>query len=272
MPVLTVLNSPGAGASAPSVDGVKGAEVAGELLDRARAAKAVGLTDQGMTYGDEVAEAIAGLNRASAELVRFDPFKRLDGRESALAFWINLYNAMVIHGALSFGVRRAMTEIPRFFKRTAYRIGGRRYDLNDIEHGILRGNRGHPLRVILPHWGPWDARRSLTIRPLDVRIHFALNCGAVSCPPIRHYTATDIDAELELAASSFVNGGGVRVDPTGGGVVLSRLFLWYARDFGWTRRAQLRSVIPHVEARRRDDVERAAARGLRYGQYDWSFA
>ena len=46
---------------------------------------------------------------------------------------------------------------------------------------------GHPLRFGLGQWMPWDARRCLVVRPMDLRIHFALNCGAASCPPIRFY-------------------------------------------------------------------------------------
>lgn len=266
---LETLNQPDSGApSARTVD----ADVAGDILDLARAAKAAGLTDEGMRYCDDVTAAVDALRRASAALVRFNPHRQLDDRRVALAFWINVYNAMVIHGALRFGVRREMTEVARFFKRTAYNIGGRPYNLDMIEHGILRGNRGHPLRVVLPQFRPWDDRRALIIRPVDTRIHFALNCGAVSCPPIRHYAADRIDEELELAARSFVNGGGVVVDPSGGGVMLSRIFLWYARDFGWGRRAQLRSVMGYVDADRLGAVRAAAKIGLRYADYDWSFA
>ena len=267
-----VLNLSDKGALPDEVPSTVGTGIAQQLLDRARSAKSVGLTDEGMTYSAEVTGAVADLCRTSTALAKFDPGPTLTSRSQALAFWINVYNAMVIHGALTFGVRRNMTEVPRFFQRTAYVIGGRRYSLNDIEHGILRGNRGHPLRVVLPQLMPWDARRGLVVRPTDARIHFALNCGAASCPPVRHYTADNIDSELDLASRAFVNGGGVRVDPQRGGVVLSRIFLLYTRDFGWTKAAQLRSVLEYVDANRRDEVAAAAGRGLRYGDYDWSFA
>ncbi len=248
------------------------AEIAADLLDAARSAKSAGLTADGMTYGAEVEESVTDLRRTSTALATFNPGETLTNRSQALAFWINAYNAMVIHGALAFGVRRKMTEVPRFFQRTAYVIGGRRYNLDDIEHGILRGNRGHPIRIVLPQLSPWDDRRGLVVRPMDARIHFALNCGAASCPPIRHYTAGNIDSELEMASRAFVHGGGVRVDPQRGGVALSRIFLWYARDFGWSKASQLRSVMQYLDDERREEVVASANRGLRYGAYDWSFA
>ncbi|MCZ6698139.1 MAG: DUF547 domain-containing protein [Planctomycetota bacterium] len=242
-----------------------------ELLDRARAAKAVGWTEQGMRYGPNTDAAVADLARASAALADFQPASRLASRDEALAFWLNLYNAMVIHGAMVFRVRRAMTEVPRFFKRTRYIIGGRMFSLDVIEHGILRQNRGHPLRFFLPQLMPWDSRRSLVLRPMDPRIHFALNCGAASCPPIRHYTAERIDKELEQAAGAFIRGRGVTVEPDGG-VLLSRIFRWYARDFGWTRRKQLQTAVAFLNPDQGGPLLSAAPRSIRYAPYDWSFA
>lgn len=264
--------SAASGAPAAHDRAVVGPEPAAAVLDEARRVKAALVTEGGVVYGPGADEAVSRLDRVSAGLLGLDPMRRLTTRWDALAFWINVYNALVIHGALRFRVSRRMTEIPGFFRRAAYDIGGRVYNLDVIEHGILRGNRGHPLRVVVPQLMPWDRRRGLVLRPFDARIHFALNCGAVSCPPLRHYTADHIDDELELAARSFVAGGGVAVDPEGGGVRLSRIFLWYARDFGWTKRRQLRSVIGYLDGPERAAVEAAAERGIRYAAYDWSFA
>ncbi len=250
----------------------QGPEIAAELVDRARTAKSIGLSVRGMEYGSETEEALAELSRLATSLAGFDPERRLVRRRDAIAFWINLYNAMVIHGALSFRVRRSVTEAPRFFRRTAYNVGGRLFSLDVIEHGLLRENRGHPMRMGLPQLMPWDRRRALVIRPLDVRIHFALNCGAVSCPPIRHYTPDNLEEELDLAARSFVGSGGVAVDSDTGGVLLSRIFLWYMRDFGWTRLKQLHAVVGYLDKQQRGVVNEAARNGIRYAKYDWSFA
>jgi Protein of unknown function, DUF547 len=241
--------------------------LASDLLDCARRAKSAATSNDERTDND-----IEELRGISTRLRGFHPMRRLTDRSQALAFWINVYNAMVIHGALHFRVRRLMTELRGFFRKTVYDIGGRTYNLDVIEHGLLRANRGHPMRLGVPQLMPWDARRVLVIRPFDPRIHFALNCGAVSCPPIRHYSADHIDAELDLAARSFVASGGVAVDPDGGGVLMSRIFLWYSRDFGWSKRAQLGSVLPYMDDGQGEAVTSAAKVGIRYAKYDWSFA
>lgn len=262
-----VLNDFNAAGAAP------GPEVAGALLDQARKVKSIGLSADGVTYGPELAGALAELSRSAGALRRFDSAAGLRRREEALAFWINVYNTLVIHGALKSGVVRYMTEVPGFFRRYRYHIGDAVYSLDDIEQGILRQNRGHPMRVFLPQFAPWDRRREFVIRPMDLRIHFALNCGAASCPPIRHYSAQSIDEELELAARSFVAGGGVAIDPADGVVRLSRILLWHSRDFGLTKRRQLEHVMRYVDTDERGKIEAASARrGIGYAAYDWTFA
>ena len=60
----------------------------------------------------------------------------------------------------------------------------------------------------------------------EPRIHFALNCGAASCPPIKTFSGTNIDKELNLATQAFLeNDEGLKLaDAT---VYLSMLFSWY---------------------------------------------
>ena len=49
-----------------------------------------------------------------------------------------------------------------------------------------------------------DDNRSMLAVELDPRIHFALNCGATSCPPIRVYSSSNLDSQLDRAAASFL--------------------------------------------------------------------
>src|SRR5688572_13380477 len=65
----------------------------------------------------------------------------LTGRGERLAFWINVYNALVVHGIVALGVRGSVLRSWNFFGRARYRIGGRDFSLDDIEHGLLRGNQ-----------------------------------------------------------------------------------------------------------------------------------
>jgi hypothetical protein len=55
------------------------------------------------------------------------------------AFFLNIYNALVIHGYISIGIPHDFLSRTSFYQRTAYQIGNNNYSLDDIEHGILRG-------------------------------------------------------------------------------------------------------------------------------------
>ena len=257
--------------SGTSNSGTVNSGIAAALLDKARAAMAAAWSESGITYGPTVDHALRELREDASTLSRFDPAAGLNSSDEALAFWINVYNTMVIHGALHFQVRRTMTEVRGFFKKTRYDIGGQSFSLDVIEHGLLRANRGHPLRIFLPQLMPWDGRRRLVIIPADARIHFALNCGAMSCPPIKHYDAAAIDEQLDQAASAFVSGA-LRIDPSRPGVIMSRIFSWYWRDFGATKRKQLNFALRYVSDDERRELEEAAAHGIRSEDYDWSFA
>lgn len=190
------------------------------------------------------------------------------------AFWINVYNTLVIHGALRGGLCRGGASMSgaglRFFSDTAYEVNGRAFSLDDIEHGVLRGNRGHPKWLGLKRQLRRHDPRRAQVLPLDPRIHFALNCGAASCPPIRAYTEEDLDAQLELASRVFLTTT-TSVDWTHRRVTLSRLFLWYRRDFGRSREQRLAFVARYI-----DDAGQARCIStdklrVRYAPYDWSF-
>ncbi|HBY92373.1 MAG TPA: DUF547 domain-containing protein [Chloroflexi bacterium] len=197
----------------------------------------------------------------------------LTTREERLAFWINLYNALVIDAVIALGVQHSVTEgragVLTFFRRAAYIVGGQRFSCEDVEHGILRANRGHPI-LPGPQFGPSDPRRASVIAPVDPRIHFALNCASRSCPPIGVYSAGQIDAQLDLATANFL-AADVAVDPASGSMHLSSIFRWYAGDFGG-RAGLIAFLLRHL----RDDEHRAwllkhreSARFV-YRPYDWS--
>jgi hypothetical protein len=151
-----------------------------------------------------------------------------------LAFWINLYNTLTVDAVIQFGVEKSVTEgrlgILSFFEKAAYQIGDQRFSLTDIEHGILRANRGFPY-FIGPHFSSNDPRRDWALPSLDPRIHFALNCAGQSCPPIGVYSPDQIDVQLDLASRNFVDAN-ISVDPRLGVLSLSSIFRWYQGDFG----------------------------------------
>jgi len=222
----------------------------------------------------KTSSSYAEYRQCTVQLQTFDP-AILTGREAQLAFWINLYNALIIDAVIQFEVKDSVTDVPGFFWRAAYTIGGRRYCAFDIEYGILRANAPHPL-IPGPHFGPRDPRRAYSLAYLDPRIHFALVCAARSCPPIAVYEANPIDAQLDMATQAFINGGGVRVEYVKGEVWLSQIFQWYAPDFGgWPlglgdKRPLLKFVARYLS----DATDREAILqkkfSIRFQPYDWT--
>ena len=123
----------------------------------------------------------------------------------------------------------------------------------------------------------------------DPRVHFALNCGARSCPPVSYYAGETLDRDLRLAATGFCEDDAnvsARVSPTSRDTVfvtVSALFRWYRGDFGASDREVLERVeawCPPGSAKRRalrealDHRERADSSRepfrMAYAPYDWS--
>ncbi|GEM83267.1 DUF547 domain-containing protein [Meiothermus hypogaeus] len=177
------------------------------------------------------------------------------------AFWINLYNVLVLHAVV---VRGHPGQNPLrqlvFFLRKDWVIGGHRWSLDDIEHGILRGNRRNPFLPFAP-FGPGDPRQQYSLS-LDARVHFALNCGAKSCPPIGVYSAESLEKQLDLATAAYLLS---EVEFQGQTLKLPRLLWWYQVDFGG-RRGIANLLAQHLG---REVSEITRMRWV-YRPYDWS--
>ncbi len=194
----------------------------------------------------------------------------LRSRQEKIAYWINLYNVIVIHGVVELGIRDSVKEVRNFFRRIRYRIGDMYFCPEDIEHGILRGNR-RPPHSIFRVFGKDDKRLRLTIEPIEPRIHFGLVCASLSCPPIDFYTAENLDEELTIAGKTFLNGGGIELDIRRNKVYLSQIFKWYGRDFGKTQAERLKYIVPFLydQDDRNFIMENAGSVKVDYQDYDW---
>ncbi|GFR43319.1 hypothetical protein Agub_g4387 [Astrephomene gubernaculifera] len=223
---------------------------------------------------------------ATAELQQVDlaPLSR----EELIAFAINLYNALIIHALVALGLTR-MTAAQRstFFSRTAkYNIGGLDFSADDLEQGVLRGNRAgatHLLSLLgLPqlaggHFSRGDPRARKVVSPIDPRIHFALVCGARSCPPIKLYSAANLEEGLAAAAEAFC-ATEVQVDRAAREVRLSKIFKWYAIDFGSNKLERLSYLAGFLPECAREDLlallqEAKSGVGdirVSYKEYDWN--
>jgi len=238
-------------------------------------ARAASTASDGLAYGVvPKSDAYGVYRRYVSDLRSFDP-GQLAGRQEQLAFWVNLYNGLVLDAIVQWRVQRTVRERPGFFWRAAYDIGGLRYSANDIENGILRANAAHPAVPGAP-FGNSDPRRRFSLGRLDPRVHFALTCAARSCPPVAVYSPPRIDEGLDQATRSFIRGGGVEIDPVRGRIRLSRLFQWYAADFGanWLaigdKGPLLRFIVRHLDP---IDAKLVLARrqwAVAFSTYDWS--
>ncbi len=216
----------------------------------------------------------AEYGQCARRLQSFDP-STLERRQERLAFWINLYNALIVDAVIQFEVKRSVNEAPGFFWRAAYNIGDQRYCAFDIEYGILRANAPHPA-IPGPHFDLSDPRRRYSLEQLDPRLHFALVCAARSCPPIAVYDAAHIDEQLDMAARTFIHHGGVVVNRATGEVWLSQIFQWYAPDFRGRpfalgdKRPLLEFIAPYLASEADREYILHGKPEVRFQAYDWS--
>jgi hypothetical protein len=209
------------------------------------------------------------LRAETARLRNFD-LESLRSPQEKTAFWLNVYNILVKDGILALRVRGSVQRSIGFFDRAAYQIGGYRFSLEIIEHGLLRDNR-LPISALRPTLTASDPRLRFGVSGVDPRIHFALNCGARSCPPIQFYSAEKLEAQLDAATRNFVRGPDVRVEPAKKRVALSQIFRWYAADFGADRRDVLRFLTRFVDDETKQYLqENLNAVSISYLPYDWS--
>lgn len=136
------------------------------------------------------------------------------------ACFFNLYNLMIFHAKLAIGHPNDLIHRTKFFDTAAYIIAGKRLSSIELEHGVLR-------RTIRSD----DDRAALRLREKDPRMHFILNCGAQSCPPLVPINPEeDVNLQLQNATFSFIEKN-VDADIHGQRVTISRLWKWFRKDF-----------------------------------------
>jgi len=208
--------------------------------------------------GNSVSLTINELGSISVDQLSND----LNNVDERKAFWINCYNAFtqILLKEKSPDLL-SQTSRTAFFSSKDIIIGGQALSLNDIEHGMLRHSsvwwsKGH-LRKI----APTDFEKKFRV-PLDYRIHFALNCGAKSCPAIRFYDPKQMDDQLDLAMNSFLSSD-VEYDKRTKTVTVSKIFDWYRGDFGGKK-----GIINLLWSHHLIPDDRKIK--LNFREYDWS--
>lgn len=143
-----------------------------------------------------------------------------------MAFWINAYNFFMLdqilteqpNGTLVSSVWDYGGKVNPFvdsvFEREKFVIDGRKYSLNQMEKEILLGKEYKAKG--------WK----------DARVHFAVNCASVGCPPLRDiiYTADNLEDLLtENTRRAFNTSRHLKIE--GDTLYVTELFKWYERDF-----------------------------------------
>jgi len=174
------------------------------------------VSETGVVNYNGIKEDSLRLNKYLKLVASAHPNKKNWSKDEQLAYWINAYNAFTVKLMVDnypiASIKDIKNGIP--FVNTVWdikfiNIEGAEYDLNNIEHGIIRPKFKEP------------------------RIHFAANCAAISCPRLRNeaYTADKLDKQLDEQARYFLRNKGKNII-TEKEVKLSKILKWYSGDFG----------------------------------------
>jgi hypothetical protein len=190
-----------------------------------------------------------------------------------IAFWMNAYNALTLEAILThYPIEsswlksmifppNSIRQIPRVWDKLQFVVMGRKATLGQIEHEILRRQFNEP------------------------RIHMALVCAAVGCPPLRNepFIGSQLDEQLDNQASRFLsNPKKFRIEVSQGRVYLSPIFKWFGEDFVRTfgtdrefpnHTPSERAVLNFISRYLRTSDREYLANGkyeVKYLEYDWS--
>ncbi|GAK52161.1 hypothetical protein U14_03412 [Candidatus Moduliflexus flocculans] len=182
---------------------------------------------------------------AATFLQHLNPSVLTDSQEQ-LAFWLNLYNFLALDGVIEYNIKASLREERGFFSKTTYRVGEYLFSLDDIEHGILRGNQRPPYSRSR-QFESADPRNSFCRKSPDLRLQCCLHRFAKSSPPLVAFTAKQLDAQIEQAARRYFLTTGMRLEQATRGLWLSRLFYWYRNDVEMTEQTLVDMVAQALQ-------------------------
>lgn len=213
---------------------------------------------RGMNYRALKANDMNTLQQLRQRLARVDVASL--NRNQQLAYWINLYNinvAAIVAEKYPVKSIRDLSSDPirrlNVFDKKLVPFGNGKISLNDIEHERIR--KGFK----------------------DPRIHFAINCAAASCPPIRGegaFTGASLDEQLDAQTREFLNGpNGVRITNDNGTTVVrtTKIMQWFGEDFDKWGGGRIPFIRKFLTGDRRAALDRAGKKvRLEYAGYDWT--
>ena len=180
------------------------------------------------------------------------------GSNERAALWINAYNALTIDLIADSWPIASIRDLDggKVWDTRKFVVAGTTVTLNDIEHK--------------------------TLRPMgDPRVHAALNCASIGCPPLARqaFDGTHLSAQLDAAMRAWVSANALTIDRGANSVAFNHIFDWYSEDFA----AKLSGDIPGVSGKTEaaaaflapytsaTDAEWLRKGGYRTGwtEYDW---
>lgn len=217
---------------------------------------------QDLLYAVRTEKSFDSLQQILSTASLADLRRQMQNDDSKKAFWLNIYNAYT---------QIALQENPgayknrnKFFSHKFILIGGKKLSLDLVEHGILRRSKW---KYSLGYFNkPFISKfeKQFRVQRLDYRIHFALNCGAKSCPPIAFYKPDQIDKQLDLATRAYLksetlfNGKYLTVE-------VPAILNWFRGDFGGKR-----GIIRLLQQKR--IVPENVKPGIVWKKYDWTLS
>ena len=163
-------------------------------------------------------------------------------KKEQLAFYINAYNAWILHEALGKYPTKSVKDLLfTFFTGQRIKVAGEPTSFNHLEKDIIRPKFGDP------------------------RVHFALNCASRSCPPLNQeaFRGDKLEAQFDKLSRGYINSEkGVRVAADKKSAELSKIFDWYKDDF-----AKEGGVLAFINKRRSTPL--LADAKISYQDYDW---
>ncbi|KAJ4763600.1 hypothetical protein LUZ62_073975 [Rhynchospora pubera] len=156
---------------------------------------------------DFAADALGQFRLLVEQLGKVNPI-HLDGDER-LAFWINIYNALMMHAYLAYGVPRGDMKLFSLMQKAAYTVGGHSFNASCIECVILKmklpiHRSQMSLLLALQKLKVSDEQKKFSIVKPEPLVAFALSCGMYSSPAVKVYTARNVREELESAQRDFM--------------------------------------------------------------------
>jgi hypothetical protein len=176
-------------------------------------------------------------------------------RNGQLAFWINAYNAVTIDKVIKKNPKKSVREtfVPgvwtgtKFFTSREHIVANQKLSQDDIEHEILRKKFKDP------------------------RIHFAIICASMGCPPLPRiaYTEENVQARLEEETRKYLNSPrGTQIDRAENTLFVSKLFDWFATDFIQKSGSTLAFMRPYLNEETRAFLSRDPT--ISYLEYNWA--